>query len=109
MLSAVTTNIAGDFSTTSGMTNKDTILNVKFLYKNRKIVSVGVHVVAIPALIRSSMTATIMRNATKTIRTQEYHLVLPGIRVQRPTMTEDYGLPIAPVFIKYFCTIFYCN
>ena len=48
----------------------------------------------------------IMRKDAITMRNQKYHLVFPGIRAERPTMTEDHGLPRASILVVDFATVF---
>ena len=43
------------------------------------------------------MTAAIVGDHPISVLAQEEHLVFPGVRAQRPAMTEDDGLPRAPV------------
>jgi hypothetical protein len=38
-----------------------------------------------------------MRNRAVSMRGQKHHLVFPGIRIQRPAVTEDHGLTRSPV------------
>jgi hypothetical protein len=52
------------------------------------------------------MTTAIMRKDAITMRNQKYHLVFPGIRAERPTMTEDHGLSRAPILVIDFAAIF---
>ena len=65
----------------------------------REIIGVGVHVVAVPRLARSAMAATVMGDAAIAARGQIKHLVLKGVRAQRPAVAEDHGLSAAPVFV----------
>jgi len=65
----------------------------------RKVGGIGVHVVAIPGLTGSSVAAAIMGYAAESACGQEQHLVFPGVRAQRPAMTEDHGLPATPVLV----------
>jgi hypothetical protein len=45
------------------------------------------------------MATAVMGNAAVSVGGQKHHLVLPGVRAQRPAMAEDYGLTAAPVFV----------
>src|SRR5450759_3038884 len=75
----------------------------------RQVVSVGIHVVASPRLAGPAMSATIMSNASIAVGGQEDHLRLPGVRVERPAMTEDDGLARAPVLVVDLCAVTGCN
>ena len=54
------------------------------------------------------MTTAVVRNTSESVLTQENHLVFPCVRAQRPSVTEDYRLSLAPVFIvdtrSVFCS-----
>src|SRR5437867_686865 len=79
------------------------LLQVQVLDQLGKIVSVRVHVVAVPWLARPAMTAAIMRNHAISLVRQEHHLRVPCIGAQRPAMRESDGLPCAPVLVIDLC------
>src|ERR1035437_8199164 len=81
------------------MADVDRILQVQRFGQRRKVVGVSVHLVAIPGLARPAVTAAIMGYRAKSTRGEKHHLVFPGVRAQRPAMTEDYGLTCAPVLV----------
>ena len=68
----------------------------------REIVGVGIHVVAVPGLAGSAMTATVMSDRAIAMGGYEEHLVVPGVRVERPPVTEDDRMPRAPVLVIDF-------
>jgi hypothetical protein len=40
---------------------------------------------------------------------EEQHLGIPVVRAERPTMVEDNGLAVAPVFVEDLDTVFGCD
>ncbi len=46
------------------------------------------------------MAATVMRDGTIALGGHEERLVVPGIRIERPAVAEDDGLPRAPILVK---------
>src|SRR6267142_2309915 len=74
-------------------------LQVEPLDQGRQVIGVGVHVVAVPGLARAAVTAAIVRDAAVAAGGQEEHLVLEGVRAQRPAVAEDDGLSRAPVLV----------
>src|SRR5687768_11755616 len=87
----------------------DRILQVQLLNKLRKIVGVGIHIIAMPGLGRASVASSVQRDASIAIRGQEEHLVLKGICRQRPSMTENDRLACAPIFVVNLRSIFRRN
>src|SRR5262245_49101561 len=67
--------------------------------EGREVVGIRVHLVAAPRLARPAVPAAIMRDAPIAPGGQEEHLVLPGVRAERPPVAEDDGLPRAPVLV----------
>src|ERR1035438_4530613 len=51
------------------------------------------------------MAAPVVRNRAIAVRTKKYHLVLKSIGVQRPAVTENYGLTRTPVFVIDFGSV----
>src|SRR5262249_46656805 len=62
-----------------------------------EVVRVGVEVVAAPGLARTAVAAAIMGDAAVAARSQEEHLVLEGVRAERPAVAEHDRLSRAPV------------
>src|SRR5262245_5114383 len=52
------------------------------------------------------MAAPIMGDATVTARGQKEHLVLEGIGAERPAVTEDDRLPVAPILVVDLRAVF---
>src|SRR5882724_7676683 len=82
-----------DLSSTGGVPDVDGVLQIELFGQRREVVGVGVHVVAVPGPARAAVAAAIVRDAAVAARGQEEHLVLEGVRAQRPAMAEDDGLP----------------
>src|SRR5207249_11273289 len=53
----------------------------------------------VPRLAGAAVAATVMGDATVSTRGQEHHLVFPGVRSQRPAVTEDDGLSRSPILV----------
>src|SRR3954469_19086103 len=49
---------------------------------------------------RSPVPATVVRDHAKSLAEKEQHLGVPVVRRQRPPMTEDDGLPLAPILVE---------
>jgi hypothetical protein len=77
----------------------DRVRQVERLDERREVVGVGVHVVAVPGLARSPVAAAVMGDAAVSVGAYEEHLVLPGVRAQRPAVAEDDGLALPPVLV----------
>src|SRR5258705_7376767 len=102
-------DIAGHLSTSCRVTNMDCVLQVEGFNEFCQVIGIGVHLVSVPGLARSTMTAAIMCDAAVSLSTQKNHLVFPGIRGKRPTMTEDYRLSRTPILIVDLSTVFCSN
>src|SRR6476469_8745138 len=63
------------------------------------IISPVIDIVAVPRLARSPMPAAIVRDTAKSLSGEKVHLIVPGVRGERPAMTEDDRLPCAPVLV----------
>src|SRR6266511_1119781 len=73
------------------MTDVDRVLQVE-RFNEREVIGVGVHFVAVPWLARPAMPATVVGDTAVSAGGKKHHLVLPGVRAQRPAMAEDHGL-----------------
>jgi hypothetical protein len=78
---AVTTDVAGDFTTASGEADQSRTFESERLDQGREIIGVGIHVVASPRLARAAMATTVMGNAAIAVGRQEEHLSLPTIGI----------------------------
>ena len=81
------------------MADVNRILQVQLVNQFRKVVCVGIEVIAAPRLTRATMSATIMRDtAIATLREKE-HLIFKRVCAQRPAVTEDNRLSFPPIFV----------
>src|SRR5579863_302723 len=95
----MTPDVPGNFPTAGGVAHMDRVLQIELLGEGRKIVSVGVHVIAVPGLCRTTMSSPIVRDDSISPLPEIQHLSIPVIRAQRPAVTEDDGLAFAPIFV----------
>src|SRR3989442_13236508 len=82
------------------MADQDHVLQIELFDQRVEIVRVGIHVVAAPGLARATMASTVVRDRAVGVGGHEIQLVIPVIRVERPTVAEVDGLPFAPVLIE---------
>jgi hypothetical protein len=68
------------------------LMQIERFEQRRQIISVVVHVVALPGLAGSSSAAPVMGDGAIAMGGQEEQLVVPGIGIQRPALAEDNGL-----------------
>ena len=92
-------DVAGDFSAAGGVTHVDCVAQIQRLGERREIVGVGIHLIAVPWLAGSTVTAAVVRDTAVAVEAQKHHLVFPGVRAQRPAVAEDHGLSLPPVFV----------
>src|SRR5712691_1563972 len=102
-------DVARNFAAAGGMTDVDRVPHVERFDQLREIVGVGVHFVPTPRLARSAMTAAIMCDTAVAVGAQKHHLVLPGVRAQRPSMAEDGGLSLGPVLVIDLRAVLGCD
>src|SRR5215471_18830803 len=95
-------DITGDFATACGVTDMDRVLQIERFDQLRQIVSVSVHIVSVPWLAGSAVAAAVMGDAAVAAGGQIEHLVLKGVRAQRPPVAENHGLSAAPFVIVNF-------
>src|SRR5713101_4302152 len=81
------------------MTNHDGVLEVERLEKRRQIVRIGVHLITVPGLARTSMPAPVMGDDAIAMLAKEQHLRVPVVRSQRPTVREHDRLSSAQVLV----------
>ncbi len=84
----------------------DCVLQVEGFNERRQVVGICVHFVSIPRLARAAMAAAIMGNASISPGGQKEHLVLKGIRGERPAMTENDRLSLSPVLVVNLRAVF---
>lgn len=90
------------------MADEHGVFEVEVLDDGEEIVRVSVHVVAVPGLARSSVTATIVGDDSVAMLSQEEHLVLPVVAVEGPAMAENDWLAswVSPVLVEDFGLVF---
>src|SRR5207245_8663759 len=93
-------HVAGRLAAPGGMADQHCVVQIKCFDERRQIVSVVVHVVAVPGLAGSSTAATVMGDGAIALGGHEEGLVVPGIGSERPAMAEDDGMARAPVLVK---------
>jgi hypothetical protein len=84
-------------------------LDVECLEQRGEIVSIGIHVIAGPRLIRSTMAAAIMSNNAVAVVPQKQHLGVPGVCGERPSMRERDDRTGAPVLEVDLRAVFHCR
>jgi hypothetical protein len=95
----MTPDVARYFASAGRMPDKRGLLQVKRLDKGRQIVCVCIHVIAIPWLVRSAMTAAVMRDDTMSVLAEENHLRVPGISGKGPPVRKNDRVPAAPILV----------
>src|SRR5262249_31360025 len=95
-----------DFAPARGVADVDCLPQVERFDQGREVIGVSVHVVAGPGLAGAAVTAAVMGGAAVTAGGQGEHLVVPGVRAQRPSVAEDDRLALAPVLVIDLRTVF---
>jgi hypothetical protein len=80
----------------------DRVLEVELLGQRDEIVGIRVHLVAVPRLGRTPVSATVVRDAPEAARREEDHLRVPVVGAQRPAMAEHDGLGV-PQSLQKIC------
>src|SRR5260370_22466143 len=65
-----------------------------------RLVGVVIHIVALPGLAGAAMAAPVMGDGTGALGGHEEQLVVPGVGVEGPAVTEDDGLARALVLVE---------
>jgi hypothetical protein len=99
-------DIPRHFAAARGMSHVDRIPQIELFRQRRQIVSVGVHVIAVPGLRRTPVTSAIGRDHAIATLAEEQHLRIPVVGAERPPMAEYDRLPLAPVFVENRCAVF---
>jgi hypothetical protein len=60
----VATDVTGNFAAAGGMANMYCVFQIELLHKLREVISIGVHVVAVPGLARTAVATTVMGDDT---------------------------------------------
>ena len=106
---AMAADVAGDFAAPSGMAHVDRFLQVERPDQCREIVGVRIHFVAVPGLAGAAVAAAVMRDAAVPAAGQKQHLIFPGVRAERPAVTENDGLPCAPILVINLGAVLHCD
>src|SRR6266403_1165181 len=64
-----------------------------------EVIGVVIHIVAIAGLARASVASTVVRDYSIVMTQEEQHLCIPVVCAKRPSVTENYWLPAAPILI----------
>jgi hypothetical protein len=96
---AMASDVTGDFSAARGMADQDSAVQVEGFDEIRKIIGIGVHLVAVRRLARAPMATAIVGDTAIAVGRQEDHLIFPGIGVERPAVTEHDRLPCSPILV----------
>src|SRR5580704_12435251 len=91
--------IVRHLATPGGMADMDRIFQVEMCRESRKVIGIMIHIVAVGSLSRAAVTTAIMGDNPIAMVQKEQHLVIPVVRAERPTMTEDYRLSCTPVLV----------
>ena len=95
----MTADVASHFTTAGREADQNRVFQIERLDHSGEVVRVGVHLVSVPRLVGSAVTASVVGDATITVRRQEKHLALPTVRIERPAVTELHGLSRAPILV----------
>ena len=82
------------------------VFQIKFVSEGGEIVGIGVHVVAIPRLRGTAVAAPVVGDDSIALLAEEQHLSVPVVGGERPSVTEHYGLALAPVLVVNVGAIF---
>jgi hypothetical protein len=86
-------------SAASRMTDVNRILQFEMIGDGLQIVSIMIHVMAIPGLRRATMSAPVGCYDAETFAKEEKHLRVPIICRERPSVAENDRLTGSPIFI----------
>src|SRR5438270_7843171 len=86
-------------ATSGGMTNVHGVLHIKMRDQSRKVVGIVIHVMAVARLGGPAVASPVMGDDAIALFEEEQHLRVPVIGRERPAMTENYGLSLAPILI----------
>ena len=87
----------------------DRVLQVKLFRKGCEIVGISVHIVAVPGLGGTAVTAPVSRDDSIATLPEEQHLSVPVVRREWPAVAEHDGLARSPVFVVDLRPIFRSN
>src|SRR5256885_2923797 len=99
-----------DFAAASGVANHHDVFQIQLLEQLRQVIGISVHVVSIPRLAGTAVTATIVRDAAIALRGEKEHLRFPGIGTQRPAVAERDNLSgLRPPFLVVNLRSIFCR
>lgn len=81
------------------------VLEVKFFCERCEIVGIGIHVIAIPGLSGTAVTAPVMRDDSIAPLSEKHHLCVPVVRSEGPSVTEHDWLTFSPIFVVNLRTV----
>jgi hypothetical protein len=88
------------------MSDEGNLIEIECFDECRKIIGIGIQIVAPPGLTRTTVTTTVVGNDTVSVLPKKQHLSIPRIGAERPSMGEDDRFAGAPVFEVKPCPIF---
>jgi len=101
----MTADVACHLPAAGRVANVDYIPQIQLFDQFRQVISIGIHVISGPRLAGAPMAPPVMRDAAVTAIREEEHLIVPRVRTERPSMTEDYWLACAPVLVINLCAV----
>ena len=95
----VPAHVMHDLAATGGMTDERDTSHIEGVQHAGEVVGVRVHLIAVPRLARSTVTAAIVRDHAATVLGEEQRRGFPPVGVQRPTVTQEHRHAHAPVLV----------
>ena len=102
-------DITRQLATARGMTDVNSVLEIKRFDKFGNVGSICVHIIAVHRLSGATVPAPIMSDDPVAARQKKHHLSVPVISRQRPTMMEKDGLAGTPIFVINLSPVFHCD
>ena len=102
----MTADVARNFTAARRKADQNRIVQIERLDQRGQVVRVGIHIVSVPRLAGSAMTAAVVGNAAITVRRHEEHLPFPAVGIERPPVTEDNWLSSSPVLVVNLRAVF---
>jgi hypothetical protein len=98
--------IAGNLAASGGVTHHHGVFQIERFEEFGEIVSVSVHLVAVPRLAGAAIAAPVVSDDAIAELAQKQHLRVPCVRSQRPAMRERDWLSLTPVLVIDGCSVF---
>ena len=83
----------------------NSVLQAEMRCQRREIISIMIHVMAIGDLTGPAVTAAVMRDDAIPAIDKKHHLSVPIVGRQRPSVAENDGLSLAPIFVEDLRTV----